>query len=143
MTTLILIKSMRKGEDDVHHMVSQNEMIPFLAVASNNFDKDLAIIRKVLNNLEKRVHSEEGYRLSTRAEMAAGWWFYDVFVTRGFLLSVFQTILPPNSYQNKGTAALKIIDMLQNQIKKYGSEAKINIHREIPFAGPWWAWLMR
>ena len=126
--------------DDV---ISEKEMIPFLTVISNNFEKDLAIVRHVLGQFEKRVHSENGYKLSDRAEMAAGWWFYDVFVTREFLQKIFQIALPLGSIHNKKTASFKIIDMIQDQLKKNGSEAKIKMHGDIPFAGPWWAWLMR
>jgi hypothetical protein len=126
--------------DDV---ISEKEMIPFLTVISNNFEKDLAIVRHVLGQFEKRVHSENGYKLSDRAEMAAGWWFYDVFVTREFLQKIFQIALPLGSSHNKKTASFKIIDMIQDQLKKNSSEAKIKMHGDIPFAGPWWAWLMR
>jgi hypothetical protein len=52
-----------------------NIMIPFLTVVSNNFEKDLGIVKRVLSQFEKRTHSENGYKLSDRAEMAAGWWF--------------------------------------------------------------------
>ena len=126
--------------DDV---ISEKEMIPFLTVISNNFEKDLAIVRHVLGQFEKRVHSENGYKLSDRAEMAAGWWFYDVFVTREFLQKIFQIALPLGSSHNKKTASSRIVDMFQDQLKKNGSEAKVKMHGDIPFAGPWWAWLMR
>ena len=128
------------ANDDV---ISEKEMIPFLTVISNNFEKDLAIVRHVLGQFEKRVHSENGYKLSDRAEMAAGWWFYDVFVTREFLQKIFQIALPLGSSHNKKTASFKIVDIFQDQLKKSGSEAKIKMHGDIPFAGPWWAWLMR
>ena len=63
----------------------QNQMIPFLSIASREFEKDLNVLKLVMNQLEKRSHSENAYRFSERAQMAAGWWFYDVYVTRDFL----------------------------------------------------------
>jgi hypothetical protein len=123
----------------------RNQMIPFLTIASREFEKDLDAVRLVLSQLEKRTHSENAYRLSERAEMAAGWWFYDVFVTAEFLQRIFQIILPHEEFssRNKKSATIKIVDMFQAQMNKNGSEARVKMHGDIPFAAPWWAWLMR
>ena len=67
----------------------RNQTIPFLSIASREFERDLDALRLVLNQLEKRTHIEKAYRLSERAEMAAGWWVYDVFVTKEFLQRIF------------------------------------------------------
>ena len=48
-------------------------MIPFLSIASREFEKDLNALKLVMNQLEKRTHSENAYRFSERAQMAAGW----------------------------------------------------------------------
>ena len=66
----------------------QNQMIPFLSIASREFEKDLNALKLVLGQLEKRTHSENAYRFSERAQMAAGWWFYDVYITQEFLQRV-------------------------------------------------------
>jgi hypothetical protein len=50
-----------------------NEMISFLSIASREFEKDLNALKLVMNQIEKRTHSENAYRFSERAEMAAGW----------------------------------------------------------------------
>ena len=72
-----------------------NEMIPFFSIASRDFDKDLAILKKVLYQFEQRTHS--AYKFSERATLlAAGWWFYDVFFKRDFIRKIFQLLLPPN-----------------------------------------------
>ena len=117
------------------------DFIPFFTVVSNNFEKDLQILKNVLAASEKMTHTEHGYGLSDRAEMAAGWWFYDVFMTPDFLQKIFQQILPPG-IRNRTTTTIKIVDAFQEQLRKYGSEAKIKMHGDIPFAAPWWAWLM-
>ena len=120
-------------------------MIPFLSIASQEFEKELNVLKLVMNQLEKRAHSENAYRFSERAQMAAGWWFYDVYVTQEFLQRIFQSIIPKEelSSRNEKSAKIKIVDMFQSQMKKNGSEARIKMHGDIPFAAPWWAWLMR
>ena len=114
-------------------------MIPFFSIASREFDKDLTILKKVLHHFEQRTHSEYAYKFSQRATLAAGWWFYDVFVQK-----IFQLILPPGFFPNdKKAVAIKIIDTFQDQIKKNGSDARIKMFGDIPFATPWWSWLFR
>ena len=49
-----------------------DEMIPFLSIASRDFDKDLIILKKVLHQFEQRTHSENAYKFSQRATLAAG-----------------------------------------------------------------------
>lgn len=119
--------------------------IPFLTVMSTDFEKDLAALKLVLAQLEKRAHVENGYRFSERAEMAAGWWFYDVFATPEFLQGLFQVALPKEEFSSNDvkSAAARIVDMFQGQLKKNGSEAKVKMHGDVPFAAPWWAWLMK
>ena len=120
-------------------------MIPFLSIASREFEKDLNALKLVMNQLEKRTHSENAYRFSERAQMAAGWWFYDVYVTQEFLQRLFQIVIPKEelSSRDKKSATIKIVDMVQSQLRKNGSEARVKIHGDIPFAAPWWSWLMR
>jgi hypothetical protein len=54
---------------------NKEELIPFFSIASRDFDKDLGILKKVLHQFEQRAHSENAYRFSERATLAAGWWF--------------------------------------------------------------------
>ena len=122
----------------------QEEMIPFFSVASREFDHDLAVLKKVLYQFEQRTHSENAYKLSQRATMAAGWWFYDVFFKYEFVQKIFQLALPSDfPYYNKKAAVMKIVDMFQNQIKKNSSDARIKMYGDIPFATSWWSWLFK
>ena len=123
----------------------RNQMIPFLSIASREFENDLNALKLVMNQLEKRTHSENAYRFSERAQMAAGWWFYDVYVTQEFLQRIFQIFLPHEEFssRDKKSVTIKIIDMFQSQMRKNGSEARVKMHGDIPFAAPWWSWLMR
>ncbi len=123
----------------------KNQMIPFLSIASREFEKDLNVLKLVMNQLEKRSHSKNAYRFSERAQMAAGWWFYDVYVTPEFLQTIFEIFLPREEFtsRDKKSATIKIIGMIQSQMTKNGSEARVKIHGDISFAAPWWSWLMR
>jgi hypothetical protein len=122
----------------------EDEMIPFFSIASIDFDKDLIILKKVLHQFEQRTHSENTYELSQRATLAAGWWFYDVFFRRNFVQKIFELLLPPNfSHKNKKAATIKIVDTFQDQINKNGSDARIKMYGDIPFAAGWWSWLLR
>jgi hypothetical protein len=123
----------------------ENQMIPFLSIASREFEKDLNALKLVLGQLEKRAHSENAYRFSERAQMAAGWWFYDVYVTPEFLQRIFQIVIPKEelSSRDKKSATIKVVDMFQSQMRKNGTEARVKMHGDIPFAAPWWSWLMR
>jgi hypothetical protein len=121
-----------------------DEMVPFFSIASRDFDKDLIILKKVLHQFEQRTHSQNAYKFSQRATLAAGWWFYDVFFKRDFIQKVFQIILPPGfNPNNKKAATMKIVDTFQEQIKKNGSDARIKMFGDIPFVTPWWSWLFR
>ena len=51
----------------------RNQMIPFLSIASRQFEKDLNVLKLAMNQVQKRTHSENAYRFSERAQMAAGW----------------------------------------------------------------------
>ena len=121
-----------------------DEMIPFLSIASTDFDEDLIILKKVLHQFEQRTHSENAYKFSQRATLAAGWWFYDVFFKRDFVQKIFQLLLPPDFlHKNKKAATIKIVDTFQDQIKKNGSDARIKMYGDIPLATGWWSWLFR
>jgi hypothetical protein len=128
--------------EGVNENPSKEEYMPFLTVVSNNFEKDLPLVKNILAASEKMTHAENGFKLSERAEMAAGWWFYDIFVTPDFLQKLFQELIPEGVHDRKA-ATIKIVDFFQRQLRKYDSEAKIKMHGDIPFAAPWWAWLMR
>jgi hypothetical protein len=89
----------------------KEEMIPFFSIASREFDKDLDILKKVLHQFEQMTHSQNAYKFSERATLAAGWWFYDVFFKRDFIQMVFQLLLPYNvQHRNKKAATIKIVD---------------------------------
>lgn len=117
-------------------------MLPIFSIVSNNFEKDLEVVKSIFFGLEKMTHITQGFKLSDRAEMAAGWWFYDVYFTEEFAKKMFEVILPPRTHDMK-QATRRIIESLQHQLRNHGSEAKIKMHGDMPFAAPWWALLMK
>ncbi len=116
-------------------------MYPTFAIASNDFEKDLKIVKGMFTGLEEMTHTENGFRLGDSAQLAAGWWFYDVLVTQDFAKKMFETVLPSGMHNMKG-ATFGIASVLQGQLRKYGSDARIKVHGDVPFVAPWWAWLM-
>lgn len=120
----------------------QDAFFPIFTIVSNNFENDLDVVKRIFSGFERFTHIDHGFRLSERAEMAAGWWFYDIFVTQDFAHKIFQQLIPPDVRSRK-KATTKIIDYFQSQLRRYGSEAKIKMHGDMPLAAPWWAWLMR
>ena len=130
--------------DNDNNEKEPEEMIPFFSIASRDFELDLGVLKKILYQFEQRTHSENAYVFSKRATMAAGWWFYDIFFKPDFVQKIFQLALPPGfSSHNKKAAAKKIVDMFQNQVKLNGSDARIKMYGDIPYATPWWSWLFR
>ena len=79
--------------DNRNNQAEDDDMIPFFSIASRDFDQDLIILKKVLHQFEQRTHSENAYKFSERATLAAGWWFYEVFFKCDFVQKIFQIIL--------------------------------------------------
>ena len=130
--------------DNDNNEKEPEKMIPFFSIASRDFERDLGVLKKILYQFEQRTHSENAYIFSKRATMAAGWWFYDIFFKPDFVQKIFQPALPPGfPSHNKKAAATKIVDMFQNQVKLNGSDARIKMYGDIPYATPWWSWLFR
>lgn len=44
---------------------------------------------------------------------------------------------------NRKAAADKLLGIFADQFKKRGSESKVKMYGDIPFAAPWWGWLMK
>jgi hypothetical protein len=119
-----------------------SNFFPLFSIASNDFERDLEIVKRVFLDFGRLIHTEGGFRLSERAEMAAGWWFYDVLVSQEYASGLFRQLIPA-TIRDRKSASIKMIDTFQDQLRKRGSEARIKMHGQVPFAGPWWARLMK
>ena len=62
--------------------------------------------------------------MSDRALLAAGWWFYDVYFTEDFTRKMFEFVLPTEEHNKRG-ATMRIVESLEGQLRKYGSDARI------------------
>ena len=49
---------------------------PLFSAMTTDFDTDIKNFKDILNELELRTHTKNGYKFSSDAKMAAGWWFF-------------------------------------------------------------------
>jgi hypothetical protein len=67
-----------------------------------------------------------------------------IFSKPDFAQKIFQLALPLGfPPQNKKAAAIKIVDLFQNQVKLNGSDARIKMYGDVPLAATWWSWLLK
>jgi hypothetical protein len=103
--------------------------IPIFEVASKNFDEDL-----------KSLNHKDGYRFSSEAQFAMGWWFYTIYVKIGFVKELVEHNHGIDKKVKDERAILKIV---QNYLKIQKSTAKIKFHGKKPIFTSYWSWLMR
>lgn len=114
--------------------------IPIFNVSSKDFEKDLTILRKIMNSFELKVHIKNGYKFSSEAQFAMGWWFYEIFVKAEFIKKIVQF---EHNYNTKIKDELDIMNVIQIQLKQKGSKAKIkNISDPFLFR-KYWIWLLK
>ena len=113
-------------------MSSTQQLVPVFSIVSNDFEKDLGIIKRLFSGLGELTQTKDGFKLSDQAVLAAGWWFYDIYFSQEFAQKTFQTILPAGIGPRR--AALIITDELESQLRKYGSEARIRMHKDFQLA---------
>ena len=114
--------------------------VPIFYVSSQDFDGDIKSLKTVFSQFEKQIHQKAGYRLSTEAEFAMGWYFYTIYVKIGFIkkLVEYNHIRDPKVKDEK--AILKIV---QNYLKIQKSKARIKFDRDKPTLGGYYHWLLR
>ena len=112
--------------------VSSDEMIPFFRVASIDFEKDLNVLKKVLYRLELKTHLQGAYKFSSKAELAIGWWFYDIFFRREFVRRLLELDVSFNSNCHKWDIIKRIVEPFQKQLRLLGSEARISLYSDRP-----------
>ncbi len=114
--------------------------IPIFKVASIDFDSDLNILKKIMDSYEQKIHFDNGYKFSPDAQLAMGWWFYEVFVKIEFFKKLVQIEHDCNQKIQNERDILKII---QKQFKASGSKAKITINSKPSVFKRYWVWLLR
>jgi len=69
-----------------------------------------------------------------------GWWFYEILVKIEF----FKNLVQMEHYSNpKIKDERDIMDLIQIQLKKSGSKAKLKIHTKNSIFQKYWAWLLK
>ena len=114
--------------------------IPIFSISSQDFDNDLNILKSIFNEFEAKCKVENGYKFSTEAEFAMGWWFYTIYVKIGFIKKLVEYNHTRDPKIKDEKAILKII---QNYLKMKKSKAKVKFHGEKPMLGGYWHWLLR
>ncbi len=114
--------------------------MPIFSISSQDFDKDLKILKSIFNEFEAKCKVDNGYKFSSEAEFAMGWWFYDVYVRVEFIKKLVEIAHMSNNSVKDERDIMKII---QKNFKQNKSVARVKIHGEKPFMSGYWSWLMK
>ena len=114
--------------------------IPLFEIASKDFDGDILLIKKIFKSFEKKIHFEDGFKLSPEAQFAMGWWFYTVYVKAGFIKKIveFEHMVNPKILDEN-----VILRIVSKKIKQKESHARVKFHGDKPIFSRYWAWLLK
>lgn len=113
---------------------------PIFKIASLDFEKDIQLLKKFMNSLEKKVHFENGYKFSSEAQFAMGWWFYEIYVKIGFIKNVMEVEHASNPNIKD---ELDLATLVQRFLKQNGSKGRITLHTNRSIFAKYWTWLLR
>lgn len=114
--------------------------VPIFKVASLDVDNDISVLKGIMDSFEKKIHFTNGYKFSPEAEFAMGWWFYEIFVKIDF----FKKLVQIEHYANpKIKDERDIMNLIQIQLKKNGSKAKLKLVAERSIFQRYWTWLLK
>ena len=83
--------------------------MPIFSISSQDFDKDLKILKSIFNEFEAKCKVDNGYKFSSEAEFAMGWWFYDVYVRVEFIKKLVEIAHMSNNSVKDERDIMKII----------------------------------
>ena len=66
---------------------------------TTDFDADIKNFKEILNELELKTHTKNGYKFSPDAKMAAGWWFFEIYMEQEFARRIRQEELSKPGYE--------------------------------------------
>ena len=114
--------------------------IPLFEIASQHFDEDISLLKKIFNSFEKRIHYDHGFKFSAEAQFAMGWWFYTIYVKAGFIkkLVEFEHMANPKILDENG-----VLRIVNEKLKEKKSKARVKFHGDKPIFARYWAWLMK
>ena len=114
--------------------------VPIFSVSSLDFEGDLAILRKVMDSFEQKIRFENGYKFSSDAQLAMGWWFYEIFVKIEFFKNLVKI---EHQMNHKIKDERDIARLIQNQLKTNGSKARIKMVSKPSIFTKYWTWLLK
>ena len=66
---------------------------PLFSAMTTDFDADIKNFKEILNELELSTHTKNGYKFSPDAKMAAGWWFFEIYMEHEFARKIIESDL--------------------------------------------------
>ena len=105
---------------------------------TTDFDADIKNFKEILNELELRTHIKNGYKFSSDAKMAAGWWFFEIYMEQEFASKIIESDLI-----SKKNGRGRILKYIKEQLKKRKSKARIRFFDDYPLMRRYWSWLMK
>ncbi|HSD04560.1 MAG TPA: hypothetical protein VLB45_02270 [Nitrosopumilaceae archaeon] len=112
-------------------------MKPTFVVASQNFERDLSILKDILNQLELKTSRKDSYKFAEKGQKAAGWWFYEIYCKSDFMDEIIAS-----EAADKIESDRKVLEIIQDKLKQNNSNARIRLYKDKPFLSRWWIWLM-
>ena len=113
-------------------------MQPLFSAATTDLDADIKIFKEILNELQLKTHTKNGYTFSPDAKMAAGWWFFEIYLEQEFVRKIIESDLT-----NKKKKRDIVLNLISEQLKKRNSKAKIRFYDNYSFMRRYWSWLMK
>ena len=113
-------------------------MQPLFSAATTDLDADIKIFKEILNELQLKTHTKNGYKFSPDAKMAAGWWFFEIYLEEEFVRKIIEIDLT-----NKKKKRDIVLNLISEQLKKRNSKAKIRFYDNYSFMRRYWSWLMK
>ena len=86
---------------------------PLFSAMTTEFDADIKNFKEILNELERRTHTKSGYKFSPDAKMAAGWWFFEIYLEQEFARRIIESVLT-----NKRKRRDNILKYIEGQLRK-------------------------
>ena len=93
-----------------------------------------------MNSFEIKVHIKNGYKFSSDAKLAMGWWFYEIFVKIEFFKKLVKM---EHQINPKIKDERDVVELIQNQVKKSGSKARVKLVSKPSIFTKYWTWLLK
>jgi hypothetical protein len=113
---------------------------PTFVVASQDFERDLMILKDILDQLQSKTNIKDAYKLGEKGQIAAGWWFYEIFLKPEFIEKIVEK---EDLEGEKPKNERVVLGIIHNNLKQSRSNAKIRLYADKPFLIRWWKWILK